>query len=127
MAAYLQARQRLPQERLERILAATAQAAEQRAAPGPQLQGRPVRVVDGSSVQLPDTAANQREYPQPSGQKPGCGFPVLKLVVVFSLASGALLDVALGNLHQHDLRWFHRLWECLKADDILLGDRAYGD
>lgn len=126
-SAYIQARQRLPQERLERILAATAQAAEQRATPGPQLQGRPVKVVDGSSVQLSDTTANQKEYPQPSGQKPGCGFPVLKLVVLFSLASGALLEVMLGNLHQHDLRLFHRLWEYLKAGDILLGDRAYGD
>lgn len=126
-SAYIQARQRLPQERLERILAATARAAEQRAAPSPQWQSRPVKVVDGSSVQAPDTAANQKEYPQPSGQKPGCGFPVLKLVVLFSLASGALLEVVLGNLHQHDLRLFQRLWECLKAGDILLGDRAYGD
>ena len=126
-SAYIQARQRLPQECLARVLAATAQAAERRAASSPRLQGRPVKVVDGSSVQLPDTAANQKEYPQPAGQKPGCGFPVLKLVVLFSLASGALLDVVLGNLHQHDLRLFHRLWECLKAGDILLGDRAYGD
>ena len=126
-SAYIQARQRLPQECLERVLAATAQAAERRAAGSSQLQGRPIKVVDGSSVQLPDTAANQKAYPQPSGQKPGCGFPVLKLVVLFSLASGALLEVVLGNLHQHDLRLFQRLWEGLKAGDILLGDRAYGD
>ena len=126
-SAYIQARQRLPRECLERILAATAAAAERRAPPGPGLQGRPVKVVDGSSVQLPDTRANQKAYPQPSGQKPGCGFPVLKLVVLFSLASGALLDVVLGNLHQHDLRLFRRLWEVLKAGDILLGDRAYSD
>ena len=126
-SAYIQARQRLPQECLERILAATAQAAERRAALSPKLQGRPVKVVDGSSVQLPDTKANQKEFPQPAGQKPGCGFPVLKLVVLFSLASGALLDVVVGNLHSHDLRLFHRLWEVLKAGDILLGDRAYGD
>jgi len=126
-SAYIQARQRLPQECLERVLAATAQAAERRATPSPRLQGRPVKVVDGSSVQLPDTAANQKQYPQPSGQKSGCGFPVLKLVVLFSLASGALLDVVMGHLHQHDLRLFHRLWEALKAGDILLGDRAYGD
>jgi hypothetical protein len=52
---------------------------------------------------------------------------VLKLVVLFSLASGALLDVVMGSLHSHDLRLFHRLWDCLKADDILLGDRAYSD
>ncbi|MCW5555416.1 MAG: IS4 family transposase [Verrucomicrobiae bacterium] len=126
-SAYIQARQRLPQECLERVLAATAQAAERRAASSPRLQGRPVKVVDGSSVQLPDTPANQKAYPQPSGQKPGCGFPVLKLGVLFSLASGALLDVVMGHLHQHDLRLFHRLWEALKAGDILLGDRAYGD
>lgn len=126
-SAYIQARRRLPQECLERVLAATAQAAERRAPPSPRWQGRPVKVVDGSSVQLPDTAANQQEYPQPSGQQPGCGFPVLKLVVLFSLASGALLDVVMGNLRQHDLRLFHRLWESLQAGDILLGDRAYGD
>ena len=78
-------------------------------------------------MQLPDTAANQREYPQPSGPKPGCGFPVLKLAVLFSLASGALLAVVMGNLHSHDLRLLRQLWECLKTGDILLGDRAYGD
>jgi hypothetical protein len=126
-SAYIQARQRLPQECLERILAATARAAEQRAGSCLGLQGRPVKVVDGSSVTLADTPANQKEYPQPSGQKPGCGFPVLKLAVLFSLASGALLDVVMGSLHHHDLRLFHRLWEALKAGDILLGDRAYGD
>jgi hypothetical protein len=126
-SAYIQARQRLPQECLERVLVATAQAAERRAGARTALQGRPIKVVDGSSVQLPDTAANQKAYPQPPGQKPGCGFPVLKLVVLFSLASGALLDVAMGSLHHHDLRLFHRLWQCLQAGDILLGDRAYGD
>ena len=124
---YIQARRRLPPERLERVLAATAQAAERRAAAAPQLQGRPVKVVDGSSVQLPDTAANQKAYPQPSGQQPGCGFPVMKLAVLFSLASGLLLDVVMGNLHSHDLRLFRQLWAALKRGDILLGDRAYGE
>jgi len=57
-SGYIQARQRIPLECLEAVLAATAQAAEQRAGASPRLQGRPVKVVDGSSVQLPDTAAN---------------------------------------------------------------------
>ena len=126
-SAYIQARQRLSQECLEQVLAATAWATDQRAGWATRLQGRPVKVVDGSSVQLPDTRANQKAYPQPSGQKPGCGFPVMKLAVLFSLASGALLDVVLGNLHSHDLRLLRQLWEQLKAGDILLGDRAYGD
>ena len=126
-SAYVQARLRLPRERLEKALSATAQAADRRAGAGGQLQGRPVKVVDGATTQLADTAQNQRRYPQPTSQKPGCGFPVLKFVVLFSLASGALLNVLLGSLHHHDLRWLRGLWDQLKKGDILLGDRAYDE
>jgi hypothetical protein len=117
----------LPKERLEKALAATAQAADRRAGPGGQLHGRPVKVVDASTTQLADTPKNQRRYPQPSAQKPGCGFPVLRFVALFSLTSGAILHVILGSLHHHDLRLLHRLWDQLKKGDILLGDRAYGE
>ena len=126
-SAYVQARQRLPEERLEQIMQATAEAADRRAGEGGCLQGRPIKVVDGSTIQLADTARNQLEYPQPSTQQPGCGFPVMKLAVLFSLASGAILQVITGNLHSHDLRLFRQLWDCLKSGDILLGDRAYGE
>ena len=126
-SAYVPARQRLPQERLRQVLTATAQAADRRAGRARQLQGRPVKVIDGSTTQLPDTEENQQAYPQPSGQKPGCGFPVMKLAVLFSLASGALLDVIMGNLHGHDLRLFRQLWDALQRGDIALGDRAYGE
>jgi hypothetical protein len=51
-------------------------------------------VADGSTLSLADTPANQRAYPQLASQKPGCGFPLLKIVGVFSLASGALLSDA---------------------------------
>jgi hypothetical protein len=126
-SAYIQARHRLPKERLEKALAATAEAAERRVWASASLQGRPVKVVDGSSTQLPDTAANQKQYPQPKGQKPGCGFPLLKFVALFSLCSGAILNVVTGNLHHHDLRLLRRLWEVLRRGDILLGDRAFGE
>lgn len=126
-SAYVQARQRLPKARLEKALAATAQAADRRAGSAGQLQSRPIKVVDGSTTQLPDTGKNQRRYPQPSTQKPGCGFPVLKFLVLCSLHSGALLQVVMGSLHHHDLRLFRRLWDQLKSGDIVLGDRAFGE
>ena len=126
-SAYVQARLRLPRQRLEQALSATAQTADRRVGSVGQLQGRPVKVADGSTTQLSDTAENQRRYPQPATQKPGCGFPVLKFVALFSLASGALLNVFLGSLHHHDLRLLRGLWEQLKKGDILLGDRAYGE
>ena len=111
----------------EQALSATAQAADRRAGLGGQLQGRPVKAVDGSTTQLADTAKNQKRYPQPSTQKRGCGFPVMKLAVLFSLTSGAILNVLVGSLHAHDLRLLRGLWDQLKKGDILLGDRAYGE
>lgn len=126
-SAYVQARQRLPRQRLEKALAATAQAADRRVGPLGLLQGRPIKVADGSTTQLADTAKNQARYPQPTSQKKGCGFPVLKFVALFSLTSGTILNVILGSLRHHDLRLFHRLWEQLKKGDILLGDRAWGE
>jgi hypothetical protein len=126
-SAYVQARQRLPRERLDQALHATAQAADRRAGPPGQLQGRPVKVVDGSTTQLPDTKENQQRYPQPSTQKTGCGFPVLKFLVLFSLSSGAVLEVVMDSLRHHDLRLLRRLWDHLQQGDILLGDRAFGE
>jgi hypothetical protein len=126
-SAYIQARQRLAMERLEEAVAATAQSADRRVGSGALLAGRPVKVVDGSTVQLPDTPQNQKRYPQPSSQKPGCGFPVLRFVTLMSLSSGAILRVMMDSLRGHDLRLFHRLWEFLKQGDIVLGDRAFGE
>jgi hypothetical protein len=126
-SAYVQARLRLPRQRLEQALGQTAQVADRRVGSGGQLNGRPVKVLDASSTQLPDTQKNQKRYPQPAAQKKGCGFPVLKFMVLFSLCSGAVLNVMFGNLHDHDLRLLHRLWEALAKGDILLGDRAFGE
>ncbi len=126
-SAYIQARQRLPRERLEQALGSAAEVADQRVGEQGRLNGRPVKVADCSTVQLADTAANQRRYPQPSAQKPGCGFPLLKFLVLFSLSSGAILRVATGHWRNHDVRLLHGLWEALQKGDILLGDRAYGD
>lgn len=126
-SGYVQARKRLPQERLQQALSATARTADQRVGSGGQLNGRPVKVADASTTQLPDTKKNQKRYPQPSTQKKGCGFPVLKFLVLFSLCSGAVLNIMFGNLHDYDLRLLHRLWEALKKGDILLGDRAFGE
>jgi hypothetical protein len=89
------------------------------------LAGREVKIVDGTSFSMPDTAANQALWPQPSGQRPGCGFPVAKMVGLFSLASGALLEQSVGNLHVHDSLLFTSLWDRLSRGDIVLGDRAF--
>src|SRR5712691_5129172 len=119
---WCQARARLPGEVLPRLRGAAAAHAEKAA----QLwHGWRVKVIDGTSTSLPDTAKNQRAYPQPGGQQPGCGFPLLKIVGVFSLASGALLDYAKGNKHQHELNLLQKLLDQFKAGDLALADRGF--
>jgi hypothetical protein len=65
--AYCRARQRLPEERLWRLMRETGQALEAQAPTPWKWQGRPVKLVDGTTVSMPDTDANQEAYPQPSG------------------------------------------------------------
>ena len=120
--AYCIARARLPLDTLARLrcaVAAYAGKAEE------LWNGWRVRVLDGTAVSMPDTAKNQRAYPQSAEQKPGCGFPFLKIVGIFSLSTGVLLDYAKGNKHQHELSLLHRLLEVFKAGDLVLADRGF--
>jgi hypothetical protein len=124
-SAYCQARKRLPVGWLQRLADQTAAQLECRVKLKHLWMGRRVKVVDGSSLSMPDTAANQQAYPQPIGQKRGCGFPVMRLVVVFSLATGALLRQARGSLRQSERALFQSLKEILQPGEILLADRGF--
>ena len=76
---------------------ATAARQLQQEVPAPNLLGgRPLKIADGTTLSMPDTPANQKAYPQQRGQKPGLGFPILRLVGLISLSCGAVLDVATG-------------------------------
>ena len=92
-SAYCQARSRLPEQLLEKLFGKVAQNLSEKVTPEYLWCGRNVLVIDGSSVSMPDTIENQKAYPQPSSQKPGCGFPIAKIGVLFSLATGAAQHV----------------------------------
>jgi hypothetical protein len=96
-SAYCQARARLPLSLLEQGLRETATAADRQAPKRLLLQGRPITAAAGSTVAVADTPENQEKYPQQKGQKPGCGFPIMRRSVLFSLQSGAVLQVARGS------------------------------
>lgn len=125
-SAYCQARRRLPLDRLEQIRRATAAQAEALLDSATRTwNGLGPKVIDGTTLSLPDTAQNQKAYPQSRSQKPGCGFPLLKWVGVFSLGSGALLDYAKGNQHEHELSLLHRLLDQFRPGDLALADRGF--
>jgi hypothetical protein len=121
-SAYCQARRRLPLDLLSHLRQDTARRADQSARPWRGLQ---VKVLDGTGISLPDTKKNQRAYPQSAEQKPGCGFPLMKIVALFSLASGALLAYAKGNKRQHELSLLHQLLDQFNPGDLVLADRGF--
>jgi hypothetical protein len=124
-AAYCTARLALPLGKLHAVNISVADTMEKRVPADDLWHGRRVVGADGTGLSMPDTPANQKKYPQPSGQKKGCGFPVVKIVAFFSLASGALLAWTEGTWRQHDSLLWRVLWRILLPGDIALGDRAF--
>jgi hypothetical protein len=124
-SAYCQARRRLPLSCLTTLHRTLADKLSARVTTPELWLGRRVKVVDGTGVSMPDTAANQKAWPQPSTQKPGCGFPVVKLVACFCLASGALLQWVEGTLQEHDCRLLQKLLSFFKKGDVVLADRGF--
>ena len=124
-SAYCQARSRLPLARLMELHQRLADKLSARIAAPDLWLGRRVKVVDGTGLSMPDTAANQQDWPQPWGQKAGCGFPVVKLVACFCLASGALLQWVEGTLKEHDCRLLLKLLSAFKPGDVVLADRGF--
>jgi hypothetical protein len=126
--AYCRARAKLPEPVIRRLTLQAAKRCEE-AVPSSRLwHGRHVKLVDGTTVSMPDTEANQAEYPQHTAQEEGVGFPILRMVVLFSLVTGMLCDMALGPYQGKETgepALFRELFARLAADDIVLADRYY--
>jgi len=91
-------------------------------------RGRRVRLADGTGISMPDTAANQACYPQPSSQAEGVGFPLARLVGIVCLSSGAVLEAGFGahaGKGESELSLFRSLLSALSAGDVLLADALY--
>ena len=124
-SAYCQARSRLPEKLLEKLFNKSGQNLEEKVTTEHLWCGRNVKVIDGSTVSMPDTVENQKVYPQPKSQKVGCGFPIAKIGVIFSLATGAAVALVIDVLNTHDIQLARKLYQFLNPLDILLGDRAF--
>jgi hypothetical protein len=128
-ASYCRARTRLPEGLLARLVRSSGDQLHQRVAnPSLSIANRPVYVVDGTTVSMPDTAANQKAYPQSRSQRPGVGFPIARLVALFSLSSGAVVDMAIGKYRGKgtgEQSLLRGLLGRLQSGSVLLGDRFF--
>lgn len=126
--AYCIARDKIPEDVCRQLLRETGQSTDEESPSEWRWLGHRVRAVDGSTVTMPDTAANRQEHTQPPGQARGCGFPIARIVVVFSLAVGTVLEAALGKYEGKQTgenSMFRAMHEILREGDVVLQDRYF--
>ncbi|MDI3467190.1 MAG: hypothetical protein OJF50_006011 [Nitrospira sp.] len=125
---YCKARQRLPLSRIERLTVSVGERLEQMTGRTWKWRGRSVKLLDGTTVSMPDTPANQAAYPQSGEQQAGLGFPLALLVALISLSTGAVLRWATGPCRgkgSGEQALFRSLMSHLNAGDIILADRYH--
>ncbi|MCA9259066.1 MAG: IS4 family transposase [Planctomycetales bacterium] len=124
--AYCQARRRLPEKFFAAVARLVGRALDAQVDPAWLWQGRRVYLFDGTTVTLPDTAANQAAYPQVYNQQPGTGFPIARLGAVVSLSCGAIVQLGFcryAGKGAGEVSLLRRLWDVLRPGDVLLTDR----
>ncbi|MGA2066263.1 MAG: IS4 family transposase [Thermoguttaceae bacterium] len=125
---YCRARAKLPVVVLRRLVYAVGDGLESRVPAEWLWLGRHVKVGDGTTLLTPDTEANQAQWPQARTQKPGVGFPILRMVVLLSLATAALCGLAFGpykGKQTGEPALLRELLERFQRGDVFLGDCAY--
>ena len=126
--AYCRARGKLSEKVIRRLAVEVANGCERQLDDPWLWHGRHVVLVDGTTVSMPDTLENQEAYPQSASQQKGLGFPIARVVVLLSLASGMVTDLAMGpytGKETGETALLRELLEGCEPGDILLGDRYY--
>jgi len=126
---YCKARQRLSRKFLTRLLIHSGKNLHDETIQLWNWKGRSVKLVDGTTLSMPDTKENQKSYPQSKSQKPGLGFPKIRLVVMLAMSSGALVHFATApcrgkNTGEHAL--LRQILDTLSSTDVLIGDGYFG-
>ncbi len=127
-SAYCQARTRLSLVAISNITKDMAREDEERINSKWKFRGRSVYLVDGTTIAMADTPANQEAYPQPKFQKEGLGFPICRLVGIISLTTGSIIDVNVGTYGGKgtgERMLFNDILHNFKKGDIILADALY--
>jgi len=127
--AYCRARAKVSEGVVRRLTLQVARDCEAQVPAAWRWKGRNVRLVDGTTFSMPDTAENQAEYPQSTSQAQGLGFPIMRAVALCSLATGMVMALACGpyaGKETGEPALLRALFDALSRGDVVLADRYYG-
>ena len=127
-ASYCNARARIPTAVMRRLAKRTAQQLQAGLPDRWKWNGRSVFIADGSHVSMPDTPENQARYPQPVVQQPGLGFPLARIAVLLSLATGACHDLVIApyaGKGTGETTLLRQMYDSLLPGDVVLADALF--
>ncbi len=124
-AAYCKARHRIPTDLISNLAKYLGDSLYSSAKEALRWYGRSVKLVDGSTVSMPDTPENQKAYPQNSEQKAGLGYPIARILSINCLSTGAILDLNIGTYKSSEHSLLREKLDDFSKNDVLLGDRYY--
>jgi hypothetical protein len=127
-ASYCNARGRVPTAVLRDLAKRTAGELQAGTPERWKWNGRRVFIADGSHVSMPDTPQNQASYPQPEAQQPGIGFPLARVAVLLSLATGACHDLAIAayaGKGTGETTLLRQMYGTLEPGDVVLADALF--
>jgi putative transposase len=125
---YCIARAKLDARALHELVVQAADKIEQVAPDDWLWHGRHAKLVDGFTATMPDTPKNQAEFPQQKSQKPGIGFPIMRVCVIISLATACVQEAAFGpysGKKTGETALLRQLLDSFSQGDILVADRFY--
>jgi hypothetical protein len=125
---YCRARQRLPVEMVSNLTQHLGEHIIGQLPDDWRWQGRRVRIIDGTTVTMPDTLANQAIFPQQRGQQAGLGFPICRIVGITCHASGALLNAAIGHFNGKggdEQTLLRTIQDTFEEGDVVIGDAFF--
>jgi len=125
---YCRARAKLSEAALHALTVEIGAEVERQARPDWLWKELHAKLVDGLTFTMPDTPANQAEYPQPNSQKRGLGFPMARACAILSLATACILDLELGpysGKETGETALLRSLLGSFSEGDLLVADRYY--
>ncbi|MBL4608228.1 MAG: IS4 family transposase [Pseudomonadales bacterium] len=127
--AYCIARKKIPLPLVSQLTTKIAGLVHEKTPKNWLWKGKRVHLIDGTTLTMPDTPENQKEFPQPGGQKEGLGFPICRVLAVSCLSSGVILNAAISPLKgkgSDEQTLLREVIDTFKQGDLVMGDAIFG-
>jgi hypothetical protein len=122
-----QARQRLGEDPVAYLFAVTAAAWAAQSAERHQWRGLSLFGVDGSTLRVPDSPENWKEFggQMGNGLRNGSAYPTARLVALMALRSHLLSALVFGDYRTGETTLWKNLWGELPDDSLTIADRNF--